>query len=779
MMCFELLLYMNTNKSYLITGGITLLSLLHLHVSAQTNKAQPPQLGKDSIKAVIAAMTLQEKAAMVIGGGRKAARSAVFDGPMIGYTEYKVPGAAGITNAIPRLGIPSMVLADGPAGLRITPERKGETKTYYATAFPVGTLLASSWDPAVVNGVGKAFGNEVLEYGVDIILAPGVNIHRNPLNGRNFEYYSEDPLITGKMAAAIINGMQSCGIGTSIKHFAANNQETNRGFINTIVSQRALREIYLKGFEIAVKESQPWTVMSSYNKLNGNYTTEKKDLLTTILRDEWGFKGYVMSDWAGLSTNLIAQENAANDVIMPGKTEQINKIISAVQHDSLDVKILDRNIEHLLNIVLKSPAFKGYKYSDAPDLKAHAQVSRRAATEGMVLLKNENKALPLTNSVKKIAAFGNTSYDLIAGGFGSGNVNKAYTVSLVQGLAHAGYQCDNDLTQAYVQYLKTAKNTKESVYTPEMPVTDDMIAKKAGECDVAVLTIGRNSGEAIDRKLDTNYNLVPYEKNLIKRVATGFHNKGKKLIIVLNLGGVIAMSDWQNNADAILLAWQPGQEGGDAITDLLSGKVNPSGKLASTFPQKYSDVPSAKNFPGTPANNPTEVVYEEGIYVGYRYYDTFKIPVEYEFGYGLSYTNFTVGILKASATTLADSITLSTVVTNTGLVAGKEVVQIYISAPAKNIDKPEQELKAFAKTRLLKPGESQKLTFVISAADVASFYTDKNEWIADAGRYVVKAGTSSRQIKQTVAFNISKAIVTEKVHDVLHPPKPITEYKAK
>jgi beta-glucosidase len=770
---------MNKLKFNVINGGLVLLCLGCFAVKAQAPANGLPQLGKSPVKDVIAAMTLKEKAEMVIGGGRKSARSAVSDGPMIGYTEYKVPGAAGITNAIPRLGIPSMVLADGPAGLRITPQRKGETKTYYATAFPVGTLLASTWDPAVVYGVGKAFGNEVLEYGVDIILAPGVNIHRNPLNGRNFEYYSEDPLVAGKMAGAIINGMQSNGIGTSIKHFAANNQETKRGSINAIVSERALREIYLKGFEIAIKESQPWTVMSSYNKLNGNYTAEKKDLLTTVLRDEWGFKGYVMSDWAGLSTDLVAQVNAGNDVIMPGKTEQINKIISAVQHDSLDVKMLDRNIEHLLNIVLKSPAFKGYKYSNDPDLKAHGQVSRKAAAEGMVLLKNEANALPLAKRVNKIAAFGNTSYNLIAGGFGSGNVNKAYTISLAQGLTNAGYQQDAELEQAYLQYIKGSPKTKEDAYTPEMAVSDDMIAKKANECDIAIMTIGRNAGEGVDRKLDTNYNLVAYEKELIQRVATRFHQKGKKLIVVLNIGGVINMAGWKNNADGILLAWQPGQEGGDAITDLLSGKVDPSGKLASTFAQNYEDVPSAKNFPGTPLANPTEVTYEEGIYVGYRYYDTFdKIPA-YEFGYGLSYTNFTVTNLKLSSTTLRDSIKVTALVTNTGKVAGKEVVQIYISAPVKTIDKPAQELKAFAKTKLLKPGESQKLSFVIRTADVASFYSSKNEWLADAGQYILKAGTSSRQIKQTVKFAIAQTIITEKVNNVLQPSKTINEYRPK
>jgi beta-glucosidase len=791
----------------------TSLLLLIGGFSAIASRAQnaAPQLGKASVKEVIAAMTLEEKAHLVVGMGMRfgappprrdsgnSRPAAASSGPVIGQTDVKVPGAAGSTFAIARLGIPSIVVADGPAGVRIDPIRNGDSsKTYYATAWPVATLLASSWDTALVRNVGAAFGNEVHEYGVDIILAPALNIHRNPLGGRNFEYYSEDPLIAGSMTSAMVNGIESNGVGTSIKHFAANNQETNRNTINTIVGQRALREIYLKGFQLAVERSQPWTVMSSYNKINGTYTSEERELLTTILRDEWDFKGLVMTDWFG-GKDPVAQMKAGNDLLMPGTPNQVERIISAVQHDSLDIKVLDINIAHILNVILLSPSFKKYQYSDKPNLVQHAAVARKAAAESMVLLKNTAAALPVKKNAS-VALFGNTSYELIAGGTGSGDVNKKYTVSLVQGLSNAGYKVDAGLQNAYTTYIsdEKIKHPKKSFFqefmnpTPpiaEFVVDNDLLTKAATSNDMAFITIGRNAGEGRDRKLEGDYYLSDTEKVMIKNVADAFHAQHKKVAVVLNIGGVIDVTRWRDNVDAILLAWQPGLEGGNAIADVLSGVVDPSGKLATTFPADYKDVPSAKNFPGkefpeqaTTGNFgrkqiPAEVTYEDGIYVGYRYYNTFGVKPAYEFGYGLSYTTFNYSNLKLSSSNFNGSLTATVTVTNTGKVAGKEAVQLYLSAPAKKLDKPALELKSFAKTGLLQPGASQTLTFTLKANDLASFDPKQSAWIAEAGTYKVSVGASSQDMKQTGTFALSNDIVVEKDHDVLAPQVAVTELK--
>ncbi|MGZ3926709.1 MAG: glycoside hydrolase family 3 C-terminal domain-containing protein [Mucilaginibacter sp.] len=805
----------NLTRPWKIASLFSLFYFITSVCMAQTPDSKDlPQLGKASIKKVIAAMTLEEKAKLLVGAGRgfgpppaapgkkDSANKAPAPpppsaptGPMIGRTESKVPGAAGNTFAIPRLGIPSIVVSDGPAGLRISPMRKGDSsKTYYATAFPVGTLLASSWDVDLVKKVGVAFGYEVHEYGVDILLGPGMNIHRNPLGGRNFEYFSEDPLVTGKMSAAIVNGIQSNGVGTSIKHFVANNQETHRNSVNTIVSERAMREIYLRGFEIAVKESQPWTVMSSYNKLNGTYTSERNDLLNTILRNEWGFKGFVMTDWGG-GKDPIAQMNAGNDLIMPGNPNQVKAIIDAVNNKQLDEKVLDLNVERMLNIIVQSPSFKNYKYSDAPDLKKDAAISRMAATEGMVLLKNNSNALPF-NGVKKVALFGNTSYDVIAGGTGSGDVNKAYTVSVVQGLQNASLQVSETLSKSYIAYIADAKAKRPKGRgmfqapppIPEMDIAKADLDQQANDADIAVITLGRNAGEGADRKLDNDYYLSQAEKDLMKNISDAFHAKGKKVVVVLNIGGVIEVASWRDGVDAILLAWQPGLEAGNAITDVLSGKVNASGKLATTFPIDYKDVPSAKNFPGKEFLDqatgegfrrqvPAEVTYEDGIYVGYRYYNTFKVEPAYEFGFGLSYTTFNYSELKLSSADFKGKIGVTVTVTNTGKVAGKEVAQLYLSAPATKIDKPAIELKAFAKTHLLQPGESQTLSFEILPKDLASFDTQNEDWVAESGSYVVSIGASSKDIKQTAKFRLGKELIVEKDQKVLTPQVSISELK--
>jgi beta-glucosidase len=766
--------------------GLSVLAFIALGTFQFSSAQTAPQLGANTLEEVIDAMSSEEKANLLIGTGMPGYAGLV---PLEGEPDVRVVGAAGGTYAIPRLGIPETIVADGPAGLRIQPKRKDDANMYYATAFPVGTALATTWNTSLIEEVGTAMGNEVKEYGVDILLAPALNIHRNPLNGRNFEYYSEDPLLSGEIAAAYVKGIQSNGVGTSIKHFAANNQETNRLSINAHISERAMREIYLRGFEIAVKKSQPWTVMSSYSKINGTYASANKDLLTTVLRDEWGFQGYVMTDWfggysgfesimtEGISSDVVAQIESGNDLIMPGMDIQRALLGKAIEEGTISDEAVRKSLKRILNVVIQSPSFKKYKYSNKPDLKAHAQVARKAAAEGMVLLKNEKGVLPFTGKSNPIAVFGNTSYNFISGGTGSGDVNEAYSITLIEGLTSAGYQIDRELENNYTPFVeklmeKEIKRRAESggllavpQRLPELSLDTALIIKKAKSSEVAIITIGRNSGENDDRNIDEDFYLAQDEIKMINQVSKAFHLEKKKVIVILNIGGVIETASWKDKVDAILLAWQPGQEGGNSVADVISGKVNPSGKLTMTFPIDYNHHPSAANWLGTPKNSPKEVSYEEGIYVGYRYFNTFVVTPSYEFGYGNSYTSFKYSDLELHKASFDKEMKVKVKVTNTGKVGGKEVVQLYVSAPANLVDKPEAELRAFAKTKELKPGESEELSFNLEAKDLASFVDGKSAWIAEKGTYIVKIGASSENITLEKSFTIDTDITAEVVQD--------------
>ena len=749
-----------------------------------------PKLTANNIDAVIKAMTLEEKATIVVGTGMAGFSAS----PVIGSSSSLVPGAAGTTAAIPRLGIPSIVLSDGPAGVRINPERDYDHNKYYATHFPIGTSLACSWNTTLVSQIGTAIGQEASDYGVEVMLSPGVCLMRNPLCGRNFEYYSEDPVLSGNIAAAYISGIQSQGVGTSIKHFCFNNQETQRMGNDARVSQRAARELYLKNFEIAIKKAQPWTVMSSYNLVNGTMTSESHDLLTNILRTDWGYKGLVMTDWfggmdpvhRGGKTNRAANIHAGNDLIEPGLDQDRADVVAAVKNGTLSEKDLDVCVRRVLELVVKTKRFAGVKYNNKPDLTAHAQVTRQAAAEGSVLLKN-NGGLPL-NNVKNVALYGCGSYDLVAGGTGSGNVNRAYTISLVEGMRNAGYTVDLDLLNEYTPYINDyyKKNPKPGpldLKVPTLPsekevnVTDAEVNRN----DIAVITLHRISGEGADRTI-AQYNLEDNEKALIKNVCDAYHKAGKKVVVVLNIGGAIETASWKDEPDAILVPWQCGQEIGNSIADLLSGKATPSGKLSMTWPVKVEDDPSTANFPantsGYDINNMrgdgSKVVnvknigytdYDEDIYVGYRYYDSFNKNVSYPFGYGLSYTTFSYSGVKS--TDNGNTVTVTATITNTGNKAGKEVAEVYVTAPKGKVEKPAQELKAFAKTRTLQPGQSETLTMTIDKAELASFVTSKSAWVADAGTYTFKVGASSRDIKGTAKLNLKGS--TKKVTNTLAP----------
>lgn len=761
--------------------------------------AQTPKLNANNIDEVIKAMTLQEKIELCVGTHRAS------DTSQGGKYADIVAGVAGATIGFPRLGIPYTLLADGPAGLRINPTRPYDSNTYYCTHFPIGTCLSSSWNTDLVTSVGSAIGDEVHRYGVDVLLAPGVCIHRNPLCGRNFEYYSEDPVLSGNIAAAYINGVQSQGVGTSIKHFAFNNQETQRLGNDAIVSQRAAREIYLKNFEIAIKKAQPWTVMSSYNLVNGKMTSERRDLLTTILRDEWGYKGMVMTDWGGgrdpirrphpgnvgLSAfngipDRASNMYAGNDLIEPGGEDDIEDIEKAVKSGKLDIKYIDENVKRILQYIVKTPHFKGYQYKNDPDLKAHALVTRNAAAEGTVLLENKG-VLPLSPDIKTVALYGVAAYRPIAGGTGSGDVNRRYTVSLVEGMRNAGYTVDNSMVDTYTKLLSDHDAAVAKMNIPwwmpkplasEVVPSDENIQKAAQNDDVAIVTLQRLSGEGADRTAK-DFNLNDTELQLLNKVTNAFHAQGKKVVVVLNIGGIIESASWKNIPDAILLPWQCGQEFGNSVAELLSGKLTPSGKLPMTWPIAYQDAASSKNFPSDGkgsdimgdmskwknVKNVGYTLYDEDIYVGYRYFDTFDKTVSYPFGYGLSYTTFSYNDVKAADN--GSNISVSVTVTNTGKRPGKEVAEVYVTAPKGAIEKPAQELKAFSKTRTLQPGESQTLTMNIDKADLASFNTKQSAWVADGGSYTFKVGASSRDIKGTATLNIKGS--KQKVHNVLKP----------
>ena len=742
---------------------------------------------------VLSQMRLEEKLHLLKGSGISSA---------IGRDDVKtaIPGAVGTIVPTPRLGLPTIYLSDGPAGLRIEPTREGSDRTYYATAFPIGTQLASTWNTELVYKVGQAMGSEARSYGVDVILGPGANIHRHPFCGRNFEYFSEDPYLTGFIGSSIVNGIESNGVGTSLKHFVANNQETNRTFNNSIVSERALREIYLKGFELVIKNSQPWTVMSSYNKVNGTYVAESRKLLTDILRDDWQFDGLVMSDWFG-GNDAVAMINAGNDLLEPGTKLQWNALKEGVSDGTLTGTEIDISVRRILRLILGSNKMNNFKYDENPALEKHAEITRNSANEGIVLLKNNN-VLPIQQTAK-VALFGVTSYDFISGGYGSGDVNEAYSISLEEGLKNATIKMNTSNEVIKINQVSSEvypvlpvfiidekaksiydshKSQNEELFVkpkginamfdpynpPEITYTSNQINSISKNTDIAIITIGRNSGEGGDRVEIDDFELKNIEKEMIKNISSTYHAQDKKVIVVLNVGGVVETASWKNEVDGIILAWQGGQEGGNSVADIISGNVNPSGKLPMTFPVKVSDHASHKNFPleGAPMNmmdffrskdvNKSEIknvdytVYEEDIYVGYRHFDKAGKEVSFPFGYGLSYTDFEFSNL--TITTNGNRIDINLDVRNIGQVEGKEVVQVYVSKIDSKIDRPINELKTFNKTSLLHPNTEENIALQINYEDLRYWDENSNGWKLEEGEYLINIGNSSRN------FLLSKII---------------------
>ncbi len=640
---------------------------------------------------------------------------------------------------VERLGIPSIMVTDGPHGLRKQNQEKTAAgdilgNSVPATCFPPAVATGCTWNPDLIYEMGQALGEECLKEKVSVLLGPGINIKRSPLCGRNFEYFSEDPVVAGNMGAAFINGVQSKGVGTSLKHFAANNQECRRMTISTVADERTLREIYLTAFEICVKNAQPWTVMNAYNKINGTYCAENKWLLNDVLRDEWGFEGIVVTDW-GAENEIVDGLKAGQNLEMPGSGGYgPNKLIKAVQNGTLDEEILDKNVDSVLDLIMKSK--DNLKEDYECDMEKHHALARRIASEGIVLLKNDDKILPLAKE-QKIAVIGEMAKSPRYQGAGSSLINPTYLDDTYSELLR------NDYNIAYAQG-----------YDKSTDVPDDKLISQAIElakkADTVLLFIGLTEiyeSEGFDRK---HIDLPPSHNKLVEEVAKVNEN----VVVVLSGGSAVSMP-WLGNVKAVVNGLLLGQAGGSAIADVLTGKVNPSGKLTETYPLCLDDTPAKENFPGKQLT----VEYREGIFVGYRYYDKMQKDVLFPFGYGLSYTTFSYDKLKLSKKKIkdTDTLTVSFNVKNTGDVAGAEVAQLYVSAPESVIFKAPKELKGFKKI-FLEPGEERNVEITLSKRDFAYYNVNINDYHVESGDYEILVGASSRDIKLQSTVNVKSTV---------------------
>lgn len=671
------------------------------------------------IEKIVQQMTLEEKAALTTGA-----------------TSWS-------TTPIERLGVPELFVSDGPHGVRRTPDINSlGLLGLPATCFPTASLLSSTWDPELIGEMGRALADEAIALKVDVLLGPGNNMKRSPLCGRNFEYYSEDPYLAGEMAVGLINSIQSKGVGTSLKHYAVNNQEYERFRINAIVDERTLREIYLPAFEAAVKKAKPWTVMCAYNKVNGDYCSEHHELLVDILKDEWGFEGFVVSDWGAVHDRPRSLQ-AGLDLEMPGpRPRRTQAVVDAVRNGQLDEALLNESVRRILKIVFKGQETpKGGEYDQA----AHHALARRIAGEGMVLLKN-NGILPLQNG-GSIAVIGHSAQEAHFQGGGSSRINA---------------------TQVDVPFneLRNLLPNTELTYSegyPDSPdfkqgLIDDAVTV-ARAADVAVLFIalpGYKESEGYDRP---DIDLTEQQVALIKAVSQA----QPKTVVVLNNGSAVAMSAWIDGVAAVLEAWMMGQAGGGAVADVLTGKVVPSGKLSETFPLKTSDTPSQNHFPGGGG----EVRYGEGIFIGYRYYDAKQMPVLFPFGHGLSYTTFQYGnarlhteqgrSVSKSSFKDSDGVTVSVDVTNTGKVAGKEIVQVYVHDRKSALARPAKELKGFAKVAL-QPGETKTVKIQLDFRAFAYYHPAYKQWITEDGEVDILVGASSADIRFTLPATLESSL---------------------
>ncbi|MBN1219868.1 MAG: glycoside hydrolase family 3 C-terminal domain-containing protein [Anaerolineae bacterium] len=656
-------------------------------------------------------MTLEEKAALCTGA------------------------SAWTTTPVERLDVPELIMSDGPHGVRRMPNVHAMAlESLPATCFPTASCLASTWDVDLIGELGQALAEECIALNVDVLLGPGVNMKRSPLGGRNFEYFSEDPYLAGELAANFINGVQGKGVGTSLKHYAANNQEFERFSINAEVDERTLREIYLPAFEKAVKQAQPWTVMCSYNKVNGTFASEHHYLLNEILKDEWGFEGLVVSDWGAVRDRVAALKGGL-DLEMPGPQERrVQAVVEAVRSGQLDEAVLDESVRRILRIIFKA---KETPKQGEFDVDAHHQLASKIAAEGMVLLKN-NGLLPLKGQ-QQIAVIGRSAENAHFQGGGSSHINPTKVAVPFKELQTRA----EDAEFTYAEGYPTDSSFRQDMI--------DQAVSVAQAADVALLYIALptfKESEGYDRP---DIDLTEQQIALIKAVA----QVQPQTVVVLNNGAPVAMSAWIGDVAAVLESWMMGQGGGSAIADILFGRANPCGKLAETFPLKLADTPAHINWPGEAGR----VRYGEGLFIGYRYYDAKKMPVLFPFGYGLSYTTFAYSNAKTSAQTFkdADGVTVTVDVTNTGDVAGKEIVQVYVHDQQSTLVRPQKELKGFAKVEL-QPGETKTISIPLDFRAFAYYHPKYKAWITEAGEFDILIAASAADIRQILTVTLESTL---------------------
>ena len=676
---------------------------------------------KIDIPAALAALTLQEKAALLSGR------------------------SAWETTGVERLKIPSITLTDGPHGLRkLAPEAEQFSfgASVPATCFPTAAALGSSWDVDLLTRVGEALGAESRAADVAVLLGPGVNIKRSPLCGRNFEYLSEDPVISGRLGAALVRGVQSQGVGASVKHFAANNQETDRMRVSAEVDERTLREIYLAAFEHVVTTAKPWTVMAAYNRVNGVYATQHGWLLTDVLRREWRFDGLVVSDWGAVS-DPVAAIAAGLDLEMPSTNgTSARQLVTAVETARIEETVLDQAVTRLLTLLNRTaeggePGF---------DVERHHALARLAAAESAVLLKNDDAILPLDPAAHlRVAVIGEFARTPRFQGAGSSQVNPTRVDNLLDELPHASFAPG---------FLLSGE--QDSALLAEATAV-------AAAADVAVVFLGLPEGEESEGFDRAHIDLPAVQLRLLAAVAEA----NPDVVVVLANGGVVEMASWQHHAKAIVEGWLTGQAGGGAIADLLTGRVNPAGRLAETIPLRLADTPAYLNFPGADGS----VLYGERMYVGYRYYDAKDLPIAYPFGHGLSYTTFTYSDLHTEVD--GDTVRVRLTVTNTGPVTGKEVVQVYVRDLESSLDRPVRELKAFTKIELV-PGQSAPIAFDLSPRDLSYYSPAHGRWVLEAGDFEIAVGASSRDLRLQATVTVDAPALTKP----LTPHSPIGEWLA-